>query len=105
MTLTSAIRQADIDPRERSAVKSKAHFRIVPAKYPARTIGTVFSLIVIFAILNSVFSNPRWGWDVFAEWFFAEPVLAGLGRTLLLTALGATFGFLLGTGLALARVS
>jgi polar amino acid transport system permease protein len=105
MTLTSAIRQTDIEPRERSALKSTAHFRIVPAKYPARTIGTVFSLIVIFAILNSVFSNPRWGWDIFAEWFFAEPVLAGLGRTLLLTALGATFGFLLGTGLALARVS
>ena len=33
------------------------------------------------------------------------PVLAGLGRTLLLTALGALFGFLLGTALALARVS
>jgi polar amino acid transport system permease protein len=105
MTLTSAIRQTDIEPRERSALKSTVNLRIVPAKYPARAIGTVFSLIVIFAILNSVFSNPRWGWVVFAEWFFAEPVLAGLGRTLLLTALGATFGFLLGTGLALARVS
>jgi polar amino acid transport system permease protein len=105
MTLTSAIRQSGISAAESSAFKSKAHFRIVPARYPARTIGTVFSLIVIFAILNSVFSNPRWGWDVFAEWFFAEPVLAGLGRTLLLTTLGATFGFLLGTGLALARVS
>ncbi|SEF94494.1 amino acid ABC transporter permease/ATP-binding protein [Bosea lathyri] len=81
------------------------HFRVVPATYPARTVGTVFAVIVIFAILNSVFSNPRWGWDVFAEWFFAEPVIAGLGRTLLLTLLGATFGFLLGTALALARVS
>jgi polar amino acid transport system permease protein len=56
-------------------------------------------------VLHSVFTNPRWGWGVFAEWFFAEPVLAGLGRTLLLTALGALFGFMLGTGLALARVS
>jgi polar amino acid transport system permease protein len=56
-------------------------------------------------VLNSVLSNPRWGWDVFAEWFFAEPVLAGLGRTLLLTLLGADLGFLLGTVLALARVS
>jgi polar amino acid transport system permease protein len=104
MTLVPALRQLDV-ASERTSLGSKAHFRIVPAKYPARTIGTIFSLIVIFAILNSVFSNPRWGWDVFAEWFFAEPVLAGLGRTLLLTALGATFGFILGTGLALARVS
>ena len=42
---------------------------------------------------------------MFAQWFFAEPVLSGLGRTLLLTALGALFGFALATPLALARVS
>jgi polar amino acid transport system permease protein len=82
-----------------------SRYRIVPARYPARTIGTVFAVVVIFAIANSVLSNPRWGWDVFAEWFFSEPVLAGLGRTLLLTLFGTVLGFLLGTGLALARVS
>ena len=82
-----------------------AALRIVPARYPARTIGTIISLILIGAVLNSVLGNPRWGWPVFAEWFFAEPVLVGLGRTLLLTVLGAAFGFTLGTGLALARVS
>ncbi|MFK0383471.1 amino acid ABC transporter permease/ATP-binding protein [Agrobacterium sp. NPDC090273] len=82
-----------------------SHYRIVPARYPARTVGTIFALLVIAATVHSVLGNPRWGWDVFAEWFFAEPVLVGLGRTLLLTALGALFGFILGTGLALARVS
>ena len=82
-----------------------ASLRIVPARYPARTIGTILSLVVIGTVLNSVLGNPRWGWPVFAEWFFAEPVLVGLGRTLLLTALGAVLGFTLGTGLALARVS
>ncbi|WP_320109557.1 amino acid ABC transporter permease/ATP-binding protein [Bosea sp. NBC_00550] len=82
-----------------------SRYRIVPARYPARIIGTIFAGVVLFAVLNSVLANPRWGWDVFAEWFFAEPVLAGLGRTLLLTLLGTVFGFLLGTGLALARVS
>ncbi|MFK0337845.1 amino acid ABC transporter permease/ATP-binding protein [Agrobacterium deltaense] len=82
-----------------------SHFRIVPARYPLRTVGTVFSVLIIAAVVHSVFGNPRWGWDVFAEWFFAEPVVVGLGRTLLLTALGALFGFVLGTLLALARVS
>ncbi|KFC70504.1 Amino acid ABC transporter membrane protein [Bosea sp. LC85] len=105
MTLTTDFRALDASPPQPARKSDYAHFRVVPAKYPARTVGTVFSVIVIFAILNSVLSNPRWGWDVFAEWFFAEPVLAGLGRTLLLTLLGATFGFLLGTALALARVS
>ena len=82
-----------------------SHFRVVPARYPARTVGTVFAVLLIGIVLYSVLTNPRWGWNVFADWFFSEPVLAGLGRTLLLTALGAVFGFLLGTGLALARVS
>ncbi len=79
--------------------------RIVPARHPLQTGGTLVAILLILAVLQSVLGNPRWGWDVFAEWFFAEPVLAGLGRTLLLTALGTLFGFALGTLLALARVS
>lgn len=79
--------------------------RVVPVKHRARTFGTVIAALILLAILNSILGNPRWGWPVFAEWFLSEPVLMGLGRTLLLTALGAVFGFTLGTVLALARVS
>jgi polar amino acid transport system permease protein len=95
-------------PRAASAAPVKgdySHFRIVPARHPARTVGTVFATLVIAVVLYSTLTNPRWGWGVFAQWFFAEPVLEGLGRTLLLTALGAVLGFFFGTGLALARVS
>ncbi|RQO40008.1 ABC transporter ATP-binding protein [Variovorax sp. KBW07] len=92
-------------PRSAPAKGDYSHFRVVPARYPARTVGTVFAVLVIGIVLHSVLTNPRWGWGVFAEWFFAEPVLEGLGRTLLLTALGALLGFFFGTGLALARVS
>ena len=67
--------------------------------------GTVLALALILIGLQSVLGNPRWGWGTFAEWFFARPVLEGLGRTLLLTALGTGLGFALGTLLALARVS
>lgn len=82
-----------------------AHYRIVPARHPGRALGTLFAALVIASVLYSVLTNPRWGWPVFAEWFFAEPVIAGLGRTLLLTALATVSGSLLGTALALARVS
>jgi len=92
-------------PASRRAGNNRLQYRIVPARYPARAIGTVFSIVIIGAVLNSVLGNPRWGWGVFAQWFFAEPVIVGLGRTLLLTALGALFGFLLGGVLALGRVS
>lgn len=82
-----------------------SHYRVVPARHRARAVGTVFAAVVIALVLYSVLTNPRWGWGVFGEYFFSEPVLVGLGRTLLLTALGALFGFTLGTALALARVS
>ncbi|WP_163014378.1 ABC transporter permease subunit, partial [Pseudomonas viridiflava] len=44
-------------------------------------------------------------WGVFAEWFLAPSVLRGLGQTLLLTLLGTLFSIVLGTALALARLS
>jgi len=97
---------AGIDAGSRAA-ESKDHsrYRIVPARHPGRLAGTIFAALVIIAVLYSIFTNPRWGWSVFAEWFFAEPVLVGLGRTLLLTVLAAISGSILGTALALARVS
>ncbi|CAN0642558.1 amino acid ABC transporter permease/ATP-binding protein [Burkholderia cepacia] len=80
-------------------------YRVVPARYPARTAGTVAAIVLIASVLYSVLGNPRWGWNVFAHWFFSEAVLAGLGQTLLLTALGAVLGFALAIPLALARLS
>ncbi len=105
MALTSDF--AGIEPGRRAAEHGQdySRYRIIPARHPGRLVGTVFAGLVIAAILYSTFTNPRWGWNVFAEWFFAEPVLAGLGRTLLLTALATVSGSVLGTALALARVS
>jgi polar amino acid transport system permease protein len=88
-----------------AAGQDYAHYRVVPAKHHARTAGTVLAILLIAIVLNSVLGNPRWGWGVFAQWFFAGPVLEGLLRTLVLTALSALFGFALATPLALARVS
>jgi polar amino acid transport system permease protein len=86
-------------------VEDYTRYKIVKAKYPTRFFGTLFAAFIIIAMLQSILTNSKWGWDVFAEWFFAEPVLAGLARTLLLTILASILGFALGTALALARVS
>ncbi|WP_082713794.1 amino acid ABC transporter permease/ATP-binding protein, partial [Methylobacterium indicum] len=105
MPLAANVTDLPVQARAASSGRDFSGFRVVPARYPARTVGTIFAGLVIAGVLYSVLTNPRWGWDVFAEWFFAEPVLVGLGRTLLLTALGTVLGFLFGTLLALARVS
>nr|WKF55904.1 Glutamine transport ATP-binding protein GlnQ [Paraburkholderia busanensis] len=91
--------------RDENGSHDYAHYRIVPARHHARTAGTVLAIVLIGLVLNSVLGNPRWGWGVFVQWFFAEPVLSGLLRTLALTTLGSLFGFALATPLALARVS
>jgi len=79
--------------------------QVVPARYPLRLLGAVFSVFILLAIIQSVATNPRWEWGVFRQWFFDPYILSGLGKTLLLTLLGTLFGIIFGTGLALARLS
>jgi len=105
MALTTDFASVDQGTGAAETKTDYSRYRIVPARHPGRTVGTIFAALVIAVVLYSTFTNPRWGWGVFAEWFFAEPVLVGLGRTLLLTALAAVSGSILGTALALARVS
>lgn len=66
------------------------------------------SALLLFAIAQFVWSlvtNDNYEWDVFAQYFFSQPVLVGIGYTLSLTALAASIGFVLGTILALGRLS
>jgi polar amino acid transport system permease protein len=105
MALTTEFVNTDLGPRPAGHDQDYTHYKVVPARHPARLAGTVFAAAVIAVVLYSTFTNPRWGWNVFAEWFLAEPILVGLGRTILLTALAAVSGSILGTLLALARVS
>ncbi|WP_273565105.1 amino acid ABC transporter permease/ATP-binding protein [Methylobacterium sp. NMS14P] len=105
MTLASTAAALPAHSEVAAQSRDLSSLRVVPARYPARILGSVGAAAAIGTILYAVLANPRWGWDVFAQWFFAEPVLVGLGRTLLLTLLGSVLGFLLGTLLALARLS
>ena len=105
MSSTTDIHTADLSANFNFEEKQYSDCKVVPARYPLRMFGTVFSVLVIGAILYSVFTNEKWGWSVFATWFLSEPVLAGLGRTILLTILATIAGSLLGTCLALVRVS
>ncbi|MDB5536490.1 MAG: transporter ATP-binding protein, partial [Devosia sp.] len=93
------------DSAQPASSRDYARYRIIPARHPWRIVGTVVAAFVILVSLHSTFTNPRWGWDVFAKFFFSEPVLVGLGRTLLLTLLASVLGFLIGGLLAFARVS
>lgn len=79
--------------------------QVVPARYPARTVGAVVALFILAGVVQSVALNPRWEWGVFARWFFDPVILHGLGQTLLLTLCGTVFSLIFGGLLALARLS
>ncbi len=82
-----------------------ADFEVVPARHPWRWAGTVLVGLVVAGVVWSLVTNPRWEWDVVAEWFTAESVIRGLFETLKLTVIAGAAGFLLGFVLALMRLS
>lgn len=86
-------------------MKPSETIKVVPARYPLRTVGALIALFVLAVVVQSVAFDPRWEWGVFAQWFFNPVILEGLGQTLLLTLLGTVLSVILGGLLALARLS
>ncbi|MBJ8887984.1 amino acid ABC transporter permease [Citrobacter sp. FDAARGOS_156] len=86
-------------------MKTTETIKVVPARYPLRTVGAIIALFVLAVIVQSVAFNPRWEWGVFTRWFFDPVILSGLGQTLLLTLIGTLLSIMFGGLLALARLS
>lgn len=64
--------------------------------------------IIVFVVAQfawSLVTNELYMWGTFGAYFFSEPVLIGIGYTLSITAVSAVVGFLLGTIIALGRLS
>ncbi|HLZ36210.1 MAG TPA: amino acid ABC transporter permease [Mycobacteriales bacterium] len=77
----------------------------VPVRHPGRWIAAAVIAVLVAMFVNSLVTNLRYGWDVVAEYLFADPVLAGLRRTLMLTALSMLIGVVGGVVLAVMRLS
>lgn len=88
-----------------SGRRSITDFRIREVSHPWRWVGTAVVALFVFAVLYSFVTNERWGWDVFADWFFAASILSGLWETLKLTIIAGALGIALGLVLALMRLS
>ncbi|MFJ4416886.1 amino acid ABC transporter permease [Streptomyces sp. NPDC088925] len=79
--------------------------RIVPVRRTGQWIAALFVLLLLAMAVNSLARNKAFQWDVVADYFTTSAVLRGLGLTLWLTALVMVLGFVLGTLLALGRMS
>ena len=78
---------------------------IVKLRHPGTWVATAIVVLIIALAAYSVATNPAFQWPVVAQYMFDPEILTGLQRTLELTLAAMVMGLLLGTVLALLRLS
>lgn len=82
-----------------------AAVRTVARRRPGRLLAAAVALLLFAMVAQSVIRNPRFQWDVVGAYFTTPAILDGLLLTLWLTAAVMALGFLIGTLLAVLRLS
>lgn len=77
----------------------------VPLRHPGRLVAALALLLLAAAVLFSMLTNERFGWDTVLDYLFRPSILTGMWNTILLTAVAMTIGVVLGTVLAICRMS
>ncbi|GHB67349.1 putative amino acid ABC transporter, permease protein [Streptomyces cirratus] len=78
---------------------------VVPRRRIGRRLSAGAALLVFALVLRSVIGNDAFQWDVVGQYLTTTAVLQGLLLTLWLTGVVMVLGFLLGTVLAVLRLS
>jgi polar amino acid transport system permease protein len=79
--------------------------KVVRVRHPWTWTATAVVVIVVALVLFSVITNPGFQWPVVGEYLFNPEILKGLGITLQLTVIAMLIGLVLGTVIALLRLS
>ncbi|AHH97247.1 amino acid ABC transporter permease [Kutzneria viridogrisea] len=93
------------DPPRPPDSRRPAPREVVPLRHPGRWIAATIALLCCGFALHSVLTNPNFDWPFVARYFASGAVLDGLVVTLWLTVVTVVVGFVLGTVLAVMRVS
>lgn len=96
--------EAQAPTRAPSAVATEPP-EIVPTRYPGRWVAMAIVAVLAAMLVNTVLTNERFEWGVVFEYFTSASILSGLVRTLQLTFIAIVLGLLLGTCLAVMRLS
>ncbi|KJL19861.1 Inner membrane amino-acid ABC transporter permease protein YecS [Microbacterium azadirachtae] len=102
-------RSVDTVPdRPKDPARNRVDISAVPVVHTRHWWRWTFAALILFVVAQfgwSLVTNSRYEWGTFAEYFFSGPVLIGIGYTLAITAVSAIVGFVLGTIIALGRLS
>ncbi len=78
---------------------------VLPTRHWGRIVAAVAIVAVaVLAVLQAI-DNERFQWNVVAQYLFAEPILQGVLKTLMLTAASMAIGIGLGIVIAVLRLS
>lgn len=98
--------QSEADPAHvTEAVVSQTETTVIRKRYPGRWIAAIIVLLICGRFLWSVMTNERFGWDVVGSYLYNASILNGLAITVGLTVISMVIGILLGTVLAVMRLS
>lgn len=78
---------------------------VVHLKHPGRWVAVALVVLFVAAAIHTGITNPRFRWDIVGQYFLAPQILAGLRITLTLTVIAMVIGVVLGTAVALMRLS
>jgi polar amino acid transport system permease protein len=92
-------------PQPQTSPAAAVDERVVPLRHPWTWAASVASVLVAGGVLYSVATNPAFQWPVVIEYMLNPQILAGLSRTLELTVVAMLIGLVLGTLLAVMRLS
>ena len=78
---------------------------VVKLRHPIRWASYVVIAVLAAMFVNTILTNPNFGWDIVGEYFTSARILDGLLKTLQLTAIAMVLGIALGVTLAVMRLS
>ncbi|MET4590802.1 amino acid ABC transporter permease [Arthrobacter sp. 754] len=77
----------------------------VPLRHHGRTVAAVLLLLIVANLVHSMVTNGNFQWATVWHYLFYPEIMAGLGRTLILTVVSMTLAIVLGILLAACRLS
>ncbi|MGI5126442.1 amino acid ABC transporter permease [Pseudonocardia sp. CA-107938] len=79
--------------------------KAIPVRHPGRWLAVAVLAVLAAMLVNSMITNPGFGWATVGEYLFSPQILNGLANTLVLTVLSMVIGIVGGVALAIMRLS
>ncbi len=96
---------SDVGTRPAPSAAPEESLKIVPARHPATWVAAVVVAVLVAMAGHALVTNRAFDWPTFARFVFQKSILEAVALTLELTLFGVVAGFLLGTVLAVMRIS